>query len=351
MTYQRDFDKKIRIAIIGVGSHSYRNILPVLNYLPIALCAVCDINETLAKRTAEQYNCAYYTETAQLYANEPQIEAVFICVGPKQHPDLVLEALHQNKHVWVEKPIAVRADQVAKMIQARGDRVVVVGLKKAFMPAAEKVREIIAHKPSGSTKSILAIYHMTMPDNGETILNQEETPNWLRNGVHPLSFMIGVCGPVDEVTAITNAQGHGAVLLKFSSGVMGTLHLASGPQPNVEYYGIYGDDFEMSVVDTKIELRRGIPFNYSETNTYAPPGIESGTIIWQANNCLATLENKAEFTQGFYNETKYFCDCILDNCIPQFGSLEIAHEIMLVYEAGLLSKGTTMHINRPEQHR
>ena len=346
MQYQREYDKRIRIAVIGVGSHSYRNILPVLNYLPVELCAVCDINQELAQRTATQYGCAYYTDTGKLYSSEKDIDAVFICVGPKQHPDLVMEALQNKKHVWVEKPIAVRAEQVKKMIAVRGDRVVVVGLKKAFMPAAQKAREIVESEKYGKLRSILAVYHMTMPADGEHLLQVGDTPNWLRNGVHPLSFMLGIGGQVEEVTSITNDHGHGAVLLRFCSGAMGTLHLASGPHPDVEYYGLYGDGFEMTINDTKIELRRGIPFIYSQTTNYAPEGEDFGTVSWQATNCLATLENKAEFTQGFYNETQYFCDCILDNHSPQVGTLEMAHEIMLVYEAGLVSNGRPIKIKR-----
>jgi predicted dehydrogenase len=346
MQYQREFDTRIRIAVIGVGSHSYRNILPVLNYLPVELCAVCDINEDFARKTAKQYGCAYYTDTAKLYLSEKSIDAVFICVGPEQHPGLVMEALRNHKHVWVEKPIAVRSAQVEQMIAVRGDRIVVVGLKKAFMPATQKAREVIASEKHGKLRSILAVYHMTMPADGAHLLDIGDTPNWLRNGVHPLAFLLGVCGPVDEVTAITNDRGHGAVILRFCSGVMGTLHLASGPPPNVEYYGLYGDGFEMTIQDTKIELRRGIPFVYSQTTDYAPEGEEYGTVSWQATNCLATLENKAEFTQGFYNETQYFCECILEQRIPQVGTLEMAHEIMLVYEAGLMSNGRTIKIKR-----
>ncbi|MCL2320277.1 MAG: Gfo/Idh/MocA family oxidoreductase [Treponema sp.] len=346
MSYQREFKTRIGVGIIGVGSHSYRNILPVMNYLPVEIKAVCDPNEELGKKTAKQYGCRWYAAAREMYAKEPEITAVFIAVGPALHPGLVKEALAAGRHVWVEKPIAVRAAQVEEMISFRGDRIVVVGLKKAFMPATVKAREIITDPKYGRLKSILAVYHMTVPPRGEEILEKGETPNWLGNGVHPLAFMSEAGGKVDEVQTWTNSEGVGAVLLRYASGAMGTLHLSSGPGPSVERYELFGATWQMSIYDQTVELRRGIPFKYAETVTFAPKGDDTGTIVWSATNCLATLENKALFTQGFYNETKFFCDCILEGKRPVSGtgSLEQALDIMKVYEAALLSKGKPVKV-------
>jgi predicted dehydrogenase len=343
MSYQREFPKRIKVGIIGIGSHGYRNILPVMNYLPVRIEAVCDPHADLGRATAEQYGCAYYQTTREMY-DQADLEAVFICVSPKLHPQLVMEALDAGKHVWVEKPIATRASQVEEMIARRRDRIVVVGLKKAFMPATRKAIEIANSPQYGNLRSLLAVYHMTIPDHGREVLEAGDTPNWLRNGVHPLAFLLAVGGKVASVTAIRNPWGHGMVALQFVSGVIGNLHLSSGPQPNLESYGVYGDKWQLEIENTKITLHRGIPFVYKETANYAPPGDDSGAVVWDTSNCLATLENKALFTQGFYDETKYFCDCILASRTPEQGTLEFALEMMKVYEAGLLSEGKTIFI-------
>jgi predicted dehydrogenase len=346
MSYQREFKTRIGVGVIGAGSHCYRNILPVMNYLPVEIKAICDPNEELGQVTARQYGCRWYKAATEMYDREPDIKAVFIAVSPALHPVLVKEAITAGRHVWVEKPISVRAAQVEEMIAMRGDRIVVVGLKKAFMPATVKAKEIIADKKYGNLKSILAVYHMTLPTNGEELLEKGESPNWLRNGVHPLAFMSETGGKVDEVLTYTNSTGHGAVLLRYASGAMGTLHLSSGPGPNVERYEVFGSNWQMHICDQTVELRRGIPFNYAGTTTFIPEGDDTGTIVWNAANCLATLENKALFTQGFYNETKFFCDCVLEGRRPVSGtgSLEQAFEIMRIYEAALLSHGKPVKI-------
>lgn len=343
MTYQREFAKRIKVGIVGAGSHGYRNILPVMNYLPVQIEAICDPHEELGKITAKQYGCTYYPNTPAMY-DQADIEAVFICVSPKLHPQLVIEALDAGKHVWVEKPIATRADEVAEMIAHRKEQIAAVGLKKAFMPATEKTLEIVNSLKYTPLRSLLAVYHMTIPPNGRLILDTKDTPNWLRNGVHPLAFLMSVGGKVATVTTIGNASGHGLVALQFANGVIGNLHLASGPQPNLESYGVYGDDWQLEIVNTRVTLQRGIPFDYRRTTNYAPPGEESGAIVWDTSNCLATLENKALFTQGFYQETMYFCECVLNTRQPEKGTLEFTHEMMKVYEAGLLSGGKEISI-------
>lgn len=345
MSYQRDYGKKVRVAVIGIGSHCYRNILPTMTWLPVELVAVCDINEKLAQETGKQYGCRYYTDSRRMYEEETQLDAVFICVGPQYHPDLIMEALTMKKHVWVEKPVSVRASKVKEMMEMEGDRVVVVGLKKMFTPAARKAKEIVYSNAYGHLNSVLAVYHMDIPQDGDAVLEEGAVPNWLRNGVHPLSFMIGIAGEVDEIQALTNEMGYGVVALRFKNGIFGNLHLASGPQPDVERYSLFGKNWEMDIQNASIALRRGIEdFDYKKTTEYTSPVDQGGTVVWNIENCVATLENKAEFVQGIYSEMKYFCDCILENRKPETGTLKQAFEIMKIYEAVLKSKGLPVKI-------
>lgn len=346
MSYQREYEKRLRVGMIGIGSHAYRNLLPTMNFLPVDLQAVCvrqDIER--AKITAAQY-CArsIYQDPLKMYEQEA-LDAVFICVPPQSYPDLVCGALDAGLHVWLEKPPAVRASEVAEMIRHRGDRVVVVGFKKTFMPSAIKAREVVRAAEYGNLKSCLAIYPVSLPQEGARILEERELTSWLDNGVHPLSFLISIGGKVAAVTTHTNREGYGVCILEFENGVVGNLHLASGPHP-LETYALYGEDWHLTIANsTRVSLQRGIPLEYGKTTTFAPEGYDSGAVVWEAPFCLATLENKALFIQGIFNEMKYFCDCVLTGETAEQGSLEFALEVMRVYEAALLSNGQTVKVH------
>ena len=91
MSYQREFERRLNVGVVGVGSHAYRNILPTLHFLPVRLVALCDLNLDLARRTAAEYGvAACYTSAAEMYRHE-NLDAVFLCVSARHHPQLACE--------------------------------------------------------------------------------------------------------------------------------------------------------------------------------------------------------------------------------------------------------------------
>jgi len=347
MSYQRDFPRRVRSAVVGVGLHGYRNLLAAMQFLPVELRAVCDANAELARRTAAQFGARHYAKTAELYRSE-ELDAVFLCVSPELHPELATEALAAGLHVWMEKPPAMRAAQVEELLRRRGDRAVVVGFKKAFMPAADKVLEILAEERHQPLQSLLAVYPVGLPAGGRSILAEGRRTDWLANGVHPLSLMVAVGGPASAVTlhrtgtVAAGEDGGGACVLEFRSGAIGNLHLAKGPgasQP-VELYQFFAKGCLLAIENcSRVVYQRGIPFDYGRTTSYAPAGLSGGAIVWEPQNTLATLENRPLFTQGMWGALMHFCTCVLEGKPPTRGTLEFALEVMKVYEAALGSEG------------
>lgn len=340
MSYQREFERRLKAGVVGAGSHCYRNLLPTMTFLPVELVALCDPKAELAEATARQYGVPRtYRSAAEMYAGE-KLDAVFISVSQQMHPQLVCEALDAGLHVWFEKPPAMRAGQVQQMIQKRGDRVVVCGLKKAFMPSTRKVVEIFSQAKYQPLRSIVAEYPLSIPANGREVLEKGQSTNWLGNGCHPLAAMVEVGGPVSALSVHRGRHGGGACVLDFKSGAIGNLHLADGSTRHTERYTFYGTGVEVTIDNCwRVSMARGSPFEYGRTTSYAPEGFEHGTIVWEPQNCLATLENKALFTQGFYDEMKHFCDCALEGRPARTGTLEFARHLMEIYEAALLCEG------------
>lgn len=344
MSYQREFKKRLKVAMVGIGSHAYRNLLPVLNFLPVELKAVCNrSNKEMADLTAAQYGCHSYQDPAKMYEKE-ELDAVFLCASPQAHPDLAIQALHAGLHVWMEKPAAMNAEQVEHMIAERGDKVVLVGYKKAFMPAAKKAIEVVNSEKYGNLESMLAVYPMKMPENWENDMRENKRTDWLNNGCHPLSVMLAVGGPVESVISVQGKMRNGANIIKFKSGAVGNFHLASGPQP-IEDYRFYSSKWHLQIDNnSKVILERGIPFVYDRTTSFTAEGDDSGAVVWEVQNCKSTLENQAAFIQGVYNEMMEFCSCILEERKPTIGSLEFALELKKVLEALAVSDGKEIFI-------
>lgn len=56
-----------------------------------------------------------------------------------KHPRLMAQALEAGLHCWVEKPAAMTSGELFALQEKAGDRVVMVGYKKAFMPAVRSI--------------------------------------------------------------------------------------------------------------------------------------------------------------------------------------------------------------------
>jgi predicted dehydrogenase len=343
VTYQRNFDKRVRVGMVGVGGHAYRNILPALTFLPVELVAVADVNHELAKRTAAQYGLEHgYASASEMYAHE-DLDAVLICVSPQLHPGLAIEAFQAGFHVWLEKPAATTVDEVDQMIAARGELISTVGYKKVFMPATAKLRELITSGSLGQLRTLLAQYPLSIPLGGSAT----ENSMWLANGCHPVSLLLSIAGPAAGVTVHRTKDDGGALLIRHHSGMLSNIHLSHGSpfgQP-FERYTFFGEHATAEIDNTRrVTFQRGIPFDYGGTTSFAPEGLDSGAIVWEPQDSFNTLENRSEFTQGLYDELRYFLECVLMNVPPPLGHLEFARQVAAVHEAALLSDNQEIEI-------
>lgn len=348
MTYRREYELTLRVGVVGIGSHAYRNILPALHYLPVTLTGLCDVNGEILKRTAQEYGVPVFTDAGEMFSTAG-LDAALICVGPKQHPQLATQALQAGLHVWIEKPPGVRATDVEAIMAHVGDRTCAVGFKKAYLPAIRKARELAADSDFGRLQSLLAVYPMTIPRDGADVLAGGHVTNWLTNGCHPLSAMLALGGDVSSVRTVRGPgeQAHGAVHMQYKSGAIGTLYLAGG-SPNgrpVERYELLGDRRAITIEDSvKVSYDRGIPFDYASQRDFTSPGTDTGSVVWAVEHRLATLENMSLFVQGIVDELLDFCTCAVGGGTTPLCDLRFALQVMRIYEAALLSTGDPVQI-------
>jgi predicted dehydrogenase len=183
---------------------------------------------------------------------------------------------------------------------------------------------------------------MSIPFGDEALIARKQGSQWLANGCHPLSFLLTVGGPVSALTVHRGVEDSGVLVLRHTNGVISNLHLALGgpsSQP-FERYSIFGGNASVEIENSrKFTFQRGIEFSYGRSTTFAPPGFDSGALVWQAQDGLNTLENKPEFTQGLYGGLMDFFETVLGNTQTARANLEMAREIATIYEAAILSNG------------
>jgi predicted dehydrogenase len=79
----------------------------------IKLLWVVDIAEELGQKLANQYD-AKFSKNLSEALNDPQTNAVWISVSTPYHMDVIRQAAKAKKHIYCEKPISLKAEEVKK---------------------------------------------------------------------------------------------------------------------------------------------------------------------------------------------------------------------------------------------
>lgn len=112
-------DRKIGVGLIGAGQFAAGTMLPALRGLNrIRLRGVATTTGRNARHTAEKYGFDYCTTNTQEILNDTEIGLVFILTRHGSHAQLVAEALRADKHVFVEKPLALNVRQLRDVVRA-----------------------------------------------------------------------------------------------------------------------------------------------------------------------------------------------------------------------------------------
>lgn len=265
---------KIKLAFLGVGDVAQRDYLPELYRLrdKIELVAVCGKSEKRARIAAKQYNTrAWYTDAARMYA-ESEIDAVANLTPIQAHFETTLAALHADKHVYSEKPLASNvadAQELARTAAQRNLKLVCAPCVMLF-PQVRYAQERVRAHALGELFSARGYGHGGVPP--WLGYSSDPAPYFARGGgpaldmgVYPLHALTGLLGAVKRVSAMSSrtrasfvvADGPAQsqvvpiqvddnwhMLLDFGAGRLASLQANNCVQdsraPQLELYGLNG---------------------------------------------------------------------------------------------------------------
>ncbi|MFH1567047.1 MAG: Gfo/Idh/MocA family oxidoreductase [Gemmatimonadota bacterium] len=136
----------IRCGIVGLGRIGWSHHAQIQQQHPgFELVAVCDREPDRIAEAVAASGCAGYRALAPFLRN-PRVELVVVATPSKFHEPMALKALQAGKHVLVEKPAALKAAGIDRMIRAarRAGTVLTMHHNYRLNPEYLTVREIIA---------------------------------------------------------------------------------------------------------------------------------------------------------------------------------------------------------------
>ncbi len=214
---------------IGVVGLNYWGPNLVRNFDGLAeLAWLCDLDDTHLRPLAERYPHARATNALEDMLADDDLDAVVIATPVPTHYALAKQALEAGKHVFVEKPPAMRAVEMDELVQiaADRDRVLMPGHLLLYHPAVLKLKELVA---SGELGDVLCVYGNRV---NLGIVRSNENALWSL-GVHDLSVILYL---LDEDPDLATAQGSWSIhegvedvvfcFLRFPSGKIAHMHLS-----------------------------------------------------------------------------------------------------------------------------
>jgi predicted dehydrogenase len=245
-----------RVAVAGLG-HWGKNL--VRNFDDIAeLRALCDVAPETREEFAHRYPNAHVTDDFGELLAAPDVDAVVIATPVPSHYSLAKQALEAGKHVFVEKPPAMRESEMLELVALADERALTLmpGHLLLYHPGVRALKELV---DEGALGEVLCVYGNRQ---NLGIIRKDENALWSL-GVHDLSVILHL---LDEEPSEAWAHGRSFLTpgvedvvfcyLRFPSGRIAHMHLSWLDPHKMRRITVVGRD-KMVVFDD-MELERKI---------------------------------------------------------------------------------------------
>jgi UDP-N-acetylglucosamine 3-dehydrogenase len=301
--------EKVQIGLIGCGLFGQSHLLAFRAMRTAQVAAVYDTDRDLAGRMAHEFSIPRVCDSLEEICALPELNAIDVVTPEQVHADPVTRALANDKHVFVEKPLALDLRQCEEMIAAAASakRILMVGqvlrfeTKYAMLKdeiAAGRLGKIVSmHARRNRPKTLLPRYGRTHPA--------------LENCIHDIDLMLWYTqSKVKRVRgygrSATGGVNHDTFwgIIEFESGAIGVVETIWLIPPSA---GVMLDDAIEVVGDKGIANIRLVPGSLELWREAGPETLDVGYDPRVSGAARGALRE----------ELAYFCDCVLDNRQPQ----------------------------------
>ncbi len=323
--------KRLNVGFIGAGMISRVHALGYLRNERARIAAVCDIDEDLARRRANEWGVKKVYADYREILKDPEIDAVEILLPHHLHAPVAIEGAEAGKHISMQKPIAMdmkQADQVISVVKSSGVKFNLAE-SYSFYPPILKASELVLNDEIG-TPSMIRIQSL----NGIGAVEDWQEPTEGK-GAWRLDRNKGGGLIFDDI------PHHYFATQRLVPGKIESIFaFMSYPDSPIEYPAAavwkYAQRDAYCVLTypffTTIRMRTKY---YSLNESYEVVGDEglirvshlSGEVLPEPPLMLRKGEKTIEFVdlvddwaEGFVNEVAQFIECVLDDKEPYIGT-------------------------------
>ena len=338
--------QEIKFALIGCGAIANKHMTAISRLKNAKIVSAYDVNPHAAEVFGEKYTVPVFTDIEEM-VQKTKPDVLNILTPSGMHAENIFELMTFNKHFVVEKPLALRLDQIDSIIEQcdiRGIKIFVVQQNR-FNPPIQKLKEALKKGRFGK----LVIGTVRVRWCRQQAYYDEKTwrGTWSFDGgvltnqaSHHIDMLIWLMGDVESVMAKTatrlvdiEAEDTGTAILKFKNGALGIIEATTATRPK---------DLEgsISILGEKGTVEVGGFFmNELKTWNFQDPD-EMDSDIW---NDFAKVPNEPA-----WNHSQFFknvIDSLISNRRALIDGLEGRKSVELInaiYESAETGKEVTL---------
>ncbi|MEO6393019.1 MAG: Gfo/Idh/MocA family oxidoreductase, partial [Pyrinomonadaceae bacterium] len=255
----------VRMGMIGAGGYAKSMLLPHFKTNGVEFRSIATSSGVSARDTGERFGFQSCAAGADEVINDGETNLIVIATRHDSHADYAKRALAGNKHVFVEKPLAMNDDELDELLAMAADAPgrLMCGFNRRFSPMALAAREFfkdlqtplsIQYRINSGRISRESWIQDPIQGGGRIIgegCHFIDLMHYLTGSVTTRVFAEGIASRNHEVIAEDSVF----INLRFADGSNGSIaYLAEGdkafPKERVEIYGggrvFVIDDFRQS---------------------------------------------------------------------------------------------------------
>ncbi len=228
-----------RVSVIGSGNYASQVLVPALAATTARLRMLVSAAGVSGVQAGRKHGFAVAGTDAASAIQDTDTDAIVIATRHDTHADLVVQALGQRKHVFVEKPLAITRRQLDDIIAAHAyavrsgfQPVLMVGFNRRFAPQVLKVKALLTAAAEPKV-FVMTVNAGAIPTEHWTQNEAEGGGRIIGEGCHFVDLLRFLAGApirrthgvmVGAAPGVAVREDKSVVTLEFEDGSLGTVH-------------------------------------------------------------------------------------------------------------------------------
>jgi predicted dehydrogenase len=226
--------------ILGPGGIADRFVTALLTCTHQRVVAVGSRSEARAKAFAEKFGAARPYGSYDHVLADPHVDAVYIATPHHEHARLALMAIAAGKHVLVEKPFAISAEEARAVVESARDAGVLAmeAMWTRYLPGFDVLRQLLELGEVGEPAHVSADFGFMLPFDPRSRIYDPALGGGalLDAGIYPISLVSAVVGAPSAIyctgtLAPSGVEDHAVVVTRHggATGIASTSTRAVTP--------------------------------------------------------------------------------------------------------------------------